>query len=144
MSTAPAARMRCSWHDCRRPNCHVPRRRANCRGAIPMGDAAGRADLCQRVKRFPAPDPYGRLCPSPPARQESPARTRWPVRGRPVALWVGGLPYFDQMTVGIAHITALLVLVLFRRRQELSTPGGPFGVHGLDIPNPDIEETADP
>jgi hypothetical protein len=48
------------------------------------------------------------------------------------------------MTVGIADIAALLVLVLFRRRQELSTPGAPFGVHGLDIPNPDIEETADP
>ena len=72
------------------------------------------------------------------------ARTRWPVRGRPLTLWVGGLPYFDQMTVGIAEVATDLVLVLFRRRQELSTPGAPFGVHGLDIPNPDIEETADP
>jgi hypothetical protein len=35
-------------------------------------------------------------------------------------------------------------LVLFRRRQELGTPGTPFGVHGLDVFDPDIEEAADP
>jgi hypothetical protein len=34
--------------------------------------------------------------------------------------------------------------VLFRRRQEFSTPGAPFGVHGLDVFNPDIKEAADP
>ena len=71
-------------------------------------------------------------------------RARRPVGGRPVPLWVGGLPHFDQMTVGIADVAADLVLVLFRRRQELSTPGAPFGVHGLDVFDPDIEEAADP
>jgi hypothetical protein len=48
------------------------------------------------------------------------------------------------MTVGIADVATLLVLVLFRRRQELSTPGAPFGVHGIEVFNPDIEEAADP
>jgi hypothetical protein len=48
------------------------------------------------------------------------------------------------MTVGIADVAALLVRVLFRRRQELSTPGAPFGVHGIDVFDPDIEEAADP
>src|SRR6516164_507502 len=71
-------------------------------------------------------------------------RTRWPVSGRPVPLRVRGLPNFDQMTVGIAKIATNLVLVLLRRRQELSTPGAPFGVHGLDVFDPDIEEAADP
>jgi hypothetical protein len=59
-------------------------------------------------------------------------------------LWVRNLPYFDQMTVGIADVAALLVRVLFRRRQELSTPGAPFRVHGIDVFDPDIEEAADP
>jgi hypothetical protein len=54
------------------------------------------------------------------------------------------LPYFDQMAVGIADVATLLVRVLFRRCQELSTPGAPFGVHGLDVFDPDIEEAADP
>jgi hypothetical protein len=48
------------------------------------------------------------------------------------------------MTVGIADVAALLELVLFRRRQEFSTPGAPFAVHGLDVFNPDIKEAADP
>ena len=43
------------------------------------------------------------------------------MRGRPVPLWVRGLPHFDQMTVGIADVATDLVLVVFRRRQELST-----------------------
>ena len=46
--------------------------------------------------------------------------------------------------VGIADVAALLVLVLFRRRQELSTPGAPFGVHGVDVFDPDIKKAADP
>jgi hypothetical protein len=54
------------------------------------------------------------------------------------------LPDFDQVTIGIADIAALLVLVLFRRRQEFSTPGAPLGVHGLDVLDPDVEEAADP
>src|SRR5450755_1368041 len=33
------------------------------------------------------------------------------------------------MTVGIADVATDLVLVLLRRRQELSTTGAPFGVH---------------
>src|SRR6202453_4547000 len=70
--------------------------------------------------------------------------TRRPVSGRPVTLWVRGLPHFDQVTVGIADVAALLVLVLFRRRQEVSTPGAPFGVHGIDVFDPDIKEAADP
>jgi hypothetical protein len=48
------------------------------------------------------------------------------------------------MTVGIADVATNLVLVLLRRRQELSTTGAPFGVHGLDVFDPDIEEAADP
>src|SRR3984957_21267893 len=48
------------------------------------------------------------------------------------------------MTVGIADVATDLVLVLFRRRQELSTPGAPFRVHGLDVFDSDIEEAADP
>src|SRR5271167_5270143 len=48
------------------------------------------------------------------------------------------------MTVGIADVAADLVLVLFGRRQELSTPSAPFGVHGLDVFDPYIEEAADP
>jgi hypothetical protein len=59
-------------------------------------------------------------------------------------LRVRGLPHFDQMTVGIADVATLLVLVLFRRRQELSTPGAPFGVHGIDVFNPDIKKATDP
>ena len=34
--------------------------------------------------------------------------------------------------------------MLFRRRQELSAPGAPFGVHRRDVSDPDIEEAADP
>ena len=64
-------------------------------------------------------------------------RTRRPVSGRPVTLWVRGLTDFDQMTVRIADVAALLELVLFRRRQEFSTPGAPFGVHGVDVFDPD-------
>src|ERR1700733_9740134 len=71
-------------------------------------------------------------------------RTRRPASGRPVPLRVRGLPHFDQMTVGIADVAALLELVLFRRRQEFSTPGAPFDVHGLDVFDPDIKEAADP
>src|ERR1700683_5320104 len=47
------------------------------------------------------------------------------------------------MTVGIAYVATDLVLVLLRRRQELSTKGAPFCVHGLDVFDPDIEEAAD-
>ena len=64
--------------------------------------------------------------------------------GRPVPLWVGGLPHFDQVTVRIADVAADLVLVLFVRRQELSTPGAPLRIHGVDVFDPDIEEAADP
>src|ERR1700690_731227 len=71
-------------------------------------------------------------------------RTRWPVSRRPVPPWVRGLPHFDQMTVGVADVATDLVLVLFRRRQEIRTPGAPFGVRGLDVFDPDIEEAADP
>src|ERR1700733_9915080 len=70
--------------------------------------------------------------------------SQWPVSGSPVTLWVCGLPHFDQITVGIANVETDLILVLFRRRQELSTPGAPFGVHGLDVLDPDIEEAANP
>jgi hypothetical protein len=48
------------------------------------------------------------------------------------------------MTVGITDVATLLVLVLLRRRQELSTPGTPLGVHGRDVFDPDIEEATDP
>jgi hypothetical protein len=52
------------------------------------------------------------------------------------------LTHFDQMTVGIADVATDLVLVLLRRRQELRTTGAPFGVHGLDVLDPDVEEAA--
>ena len=71
-------------------------------------------------------------------------RTRAPLRRGPVPLRVRGLPHLDQMTVGIADVAADLVLVLLWWRQELSAPGTPFGVHGLDVFDPNIEETADP
>jgi hypothetical protein len=48
------------------------------------------------------------------------------------------------MTVGIADVATDFVLVLFRRRQELSTPGAPLGIHGVDVFDPDIEKAADP
>jgi len=69
---------------------------------------------------------------------------RWPVGGPPVSLWVGGLPDLDDVTVGISDVATDLVLVLLRRGQELRAPGGPFGVHGVDVCDPDIEEAADP
>src|SRR5580700_4939796 len=69
---------------------------------------------------------------------------RWPVRWPPVSLRVGGLPDLDDVAVGISNVATDLVLVLLRRRQELRTPGAPFGVHGVDIRDPDIEEAADP
>jgi hypothetical protein len=39
---------------------------------------------------------------------------------------VGGLPDFDQMTVGIADVTAGLVLMLLRWRQDIRARGRPF------------------
>jgi hypothetical protein len=66
------------------------------------------------------------------------------VSGRPVTGRVRGLPQFDQVTVGIADIAALLERVLFRRGQEFSAPGAPFGVYGIDVRHPDIKEAADP
>jgi DNA-binding MarR family transcriptional regulator len=71
-------------------------------------------------------------------------RIRWPVSGHPVAVRVRGLPDLDQITVGIADVAADFVLVVFRRREELSAPCAPFGVHGLDVPDPYIDEAADP
>jgi hypothetical protein len=40
------------------------------------------------------------------------------------------MPYFDQMTIGIADVAADLVLVMFRGRQKVSAPSTPFRVHG--------------
>ena len=57
---------------------------------------------------------------------------------------VGGLSHLDQITIRVADVATDLVLVLLRRRQELSTTGAPFGVHGLDVLDPDVEEAADP
>src|SRR5271156_4190688 len=67
-----------------------------------------------------------------------------PVGGPPVSFRVGGLPDLDDVTVGITDVATDLVLVLLRRRQELRAPGAPFGVHGVDVGDPDIEEAADP
>src|SRR5580700_866212 len=69
---------------------------------------------------------------------------RWPVRWPPVSLRVGGLPDLDDVPVGISDVATDLVLVLLRWRQELRTPGAPFGVHGVDVCDTDIEEAADP
>src|ERR1700733_2614992 len=71
-------------------------------------------------------------------------RTRRPVSRRPVPLRVRGLTHFDQITVGIPDVATGLVRVPFRRRQELSTAGAPFRVHGLDVLDPEVEEAADP
>src|SRR5580704_4863132 len=68
---------------------------------------------------------------------------RWPVRWPPVSLRVGGLPDLDDVPVGISDVATDLVLVLLRWRQELRAPGAPFGVHGVDVGDPDIQETAD-
>jgi hypothetical protein len=54
------------------------------------------------------------------------------------------LPHLDQVTIGIADVATYLVLVVFRRRQEMSAAGAPIGVHGLDVLDSDIEEAADP
>src|SRR5215472_1207635 len=54
------------------------------------------------------------------------------------------LPDLDQVAVGIAEVATDLVLVLLRGRQELSASGAPFGVHGVDVRDPDIQEAADP
>ena len=64
--------------------------------------------------------------------------------GRPVPFWVRGLSDFDDVSVGIADVAADLVLVLFGRRQEFRATGAPFGVHGRDVFDPDIQEAADP
>src|ERR1700729_4189535 len=37
-------------------------------------------------------------------------RTRWPAIGHPVPLRVGGLPHFDQVTIGITDVATDLVL----------------------------------
>ena len=58
-------------------------------------------------------------------------------------LRVRGLPDFDDVAVGIADVATDLVLVVLRRRQDSGTTGAPFGVHGLDVFDPDIEEAAD-
>jgi len=44
------------------------------------------------------------------------------------------------MTVGIADIAPDLVLALFRRHQELSTPDAPLGIRRVDVSHSDIEE----
>ena len=106
----------------------------------------------RRVSTRPAAVKQRTLCPAWQAATLSarrrPSPSSWHRRRRqprrPVPLWVGGLSHLDQMTVGIADVATDLVLVLFRRRQEFSTPGAPFGVHGLDVFDPDIEEAADP
>src|SRR5580704_8902361 len=69
---------------------------------------------------------------------------RWPVRWPPVSLRVGGLPDLDDVPVGISDVATDLVLVLLRWRQELRAPSAPFGVHGVDVCHPNIEEAADP
>ena len=71
-------------------------------------------------------------------------KNRQQISGKLISQWVCGLPHFDQVTIGIADVAAGLVRVPFRRRQELSTAGTPFGVHGLDVFDPEIEEAADP
>src|SRR5487761_1570168 len=71
-------------------------------------------------------------------------RARRPVSGGPVAFGVRCLPHLDQMTVGIADVTTLLILVLFRWREEVGPPGAPLGVYRLDVSDPDVEEAADP
>jgi len=69
---------------------------------------------------------------------------RWPVGGPPVSLRISGLPHLDDVAVGISDVATDLVLVLLRRCQELRAPGAPFSVRGVDVFDPDIEETTDP
>ena len=72
------------------------------------------------------PDRRPPLRPGEPAVTPSPGLlggpTRWPVSGCPVPLRIGGLPEFDEVAVRVADVAALLVRVLFRRRQELEHP----------------------
>jgi hypothetical protein len=53
------------------------------------------------------------------------------------------LPNLDDVTIGISDVATNLELVLLRRRKELRPPTAPFGVHGMDVRHPDIEEAAD-
>ena len=66
------------------------------------------------------------------------------MRGRPVPLWVRGLPHFDQMTVGDRGCSNGSRTGGVSARQELSTRALQIGVQGLDVFDPDIEEAADP
>ena len=130
---------------------------------VPIGYSAGAAD------RYPPRPTDGQICArvevevwEPWTGSVSGARTvttpttapidsvrlsagfdRWPLGGPPVSVWVGGLPDLDDVTVRISDVATDLVLVLFRRRQELRTPCAPFGVHGVDVRDPDVEEAAD-
>jgi len=52
------------------------------------------------------------------------------------------LPDFDEIAIGVAHVTADLRLVLLWRREELGTSRAPFRVDGLDIRDPDVQEAA--
>jgi hypothetical protein len=54
------------------------------------------------------------------------------------------LPDLDDVAVGISDVATDLLRVLLRRRQELRAPGAPFGIHRVDVGDPDIEEAADP
>ena len=69
---------------------------------------------------------------------------RWPVIGGPIPLRIRRLSHFDQVTIGITDVATDLVLVLLRRRQELSTTRAPFGIHGMHVSYSNVEETADP
>src|SRR3954452_20663836 len=48
------------------------------------------------------------------------------------------------MPVGIADVATDLGLVLLGWSQEVSSPSAPFGVHGVNVSNADVEEAADP
>src|SRR2546421_4616846 len=56
----------------------------------------------------------------------------------------GRLAYLDQVAVRIPDIAADLILMLFRRSEELGPTRAPLGVDGLDVRDPDVEEAADP
>src|SRR3984885_4709533 len=123
----------------------------------PIAAASFRADSVSALerRRVSPPDASRRAMtdPSPPVPMIAVLMTRTrlssallgrPVSGRPVPFWVRGLSDFDDVSVGIADVAADLVLVLFGRRQELSATGAPFGIHGRDVLDPDIQEAAHP
>ena len=53
------------------------------------------------------------------------------------------LPDLDEVAVGICDLATDLVLELLGGVRNYAPRGAPFGVHGVGVCDPDIEEAAD-